>query len=60
MLHFNVRKHLGKCVSDHVVSRTINEINGPIVNNELNKMILNINVFGASMIRPECDGGLRI
>ena len=61
MLHFDVGKHLGKCVGDHVISRTINKINGPIINDESNQMILDINVFGASVIRPvtgECDGGL--
>ena len=59
MLHFDVRKYLGKCISNHVIS--INEINSPIVNDEWNKMIPNINVFGASVMRPvmgECDGGL--
>jgi hypothetical protein len=61
MFCFDVRKCLGKCVGDHVVSRTINEINSPIVNDKSNKMILDINVFGTSVIRPitgECDGGL--
>ena len=61
MLCFDVRKCLGKCVSDHVISRTINEINSPIVNDESNKMILDINVFGTSVIRPvtgECNGSL--
>ena len=61
MLHFDVGKHLGKCVSNHVISRTINKINGPIINDKSNKMIPDINVFGASMIRPimgECNGNL--
>ena len=61
MLCFDVGKHLGKCVGDHVVSRTINEINSPIVNNESNKMILDINVFGVSVIIPitgKCNGSL--
>ena len=50
MLCFDVGKCFGKCVSDHVISRTINKINGPIINNESNKMLLDINVFGASMM----------
>ena len=61
MLRFHVEKCLGKCVGDHVISRTINKINGPIINNGLNEMILDINVFGVSVIRPimgECNGSL--
>ena len=52
MLCFDVGKHLGKCVGDHVVSRTINDIDGTIIDDESSKMILNIKVFCASMIRP--------
>ena len=61
MLCFDVEKCLGECVSNHVVSRTMNKIDGPIINDESNKMILDINVFGVIMIRPvtvECDGSL--
>jgi hypothetical protein len=61
MLHFDARKCLGKCVGDHVVSRAINEINSPIINDKLNKMIPDINMFAAGVIRPvtsECDGSL--
>jgi hypothetical protein len=61
MLHFDVGKHLGKCVSEHVVSRTINEINGTIIDNKLNKMLPNVSVFCASVLRPvvgEHNGGL--
>ena len=49
MLRFDGRKHLGKCVGDHVISRTINEINSPIINDELNEMIPDINMFGVSV-----------
>ena len=56
-----LEKCLGGCVSNYVVSRTMNKINGPIINDGSNKMILDINVLGVSMIRPvtgECDGSL--
>ena len=52
MLCFNVGKRLGKCVGDHVVGRAINKVNCLIIYDELNKMILYINVLGASVIRP--------
>ena len=52
MLRFNVGKCLGRCVSDHVVGRAINEVNCPIIYDQLNKMIPYVNVLGMSMIRP--------
>ena len=63
MLHINVGKHLGKCISDHVIGRAINKFNCPIIYNKSNKMIPDINVLGVSVIRPvvgECDGSLQI
>ena len=63
MLRFNVGKRLGKCVGDHVISRAINEVNRSIIYDKLNKMILDINVVGASVIRPitgECDSSLQV
>ena len=61
MLHFNVGKHLGKRIGDHGVSRAINKVNCAIIYDESNKMIPDVNVLGASMIRPvtgECNSGL--
>ena len=63
MLHFNVGKHLGKCIGDHVVGRAINEANCPIIYNESNKIIPYVNVLGVSVIRPitgECNSSLRV
>ena len=60
MLCFDVGKCLGKCVGGHVVSRTINKINGPIINNESNKMLPNINVFGVrSMENTDANSALK-
>ena len=61
MLRFDVGKRLGKCVGDHVIGRTINEINGTVIDDESNKMIPDVNMLCASVIRTvtgECDGGL--
>ena len=63
MLRFNVGKCLGKCISDHVVDRAINNVNCPIIYDESNKMIPYIDVLSMSVIRPiagECDSGLQV
>ena len=41
----------GECVGCHIFSRAVNELNKPVLDDISNKMIPDINMLRASMIR---------
>ena len=51
----------GECVSCHIFSRAVNELNKPFLDDISNEMIPDINMLHASMIRAilgKCNGRL--
>jgi len=61
MLDFHRWKGFGKCVGDYVISRAVNKSNRTVFDDISNKMKLDVNVFGMSVVLVvfgKCDGGL--
>ena len=61
MFGLDAREGFGECVSCHIFSRAVNELNKPFLDDISNKMIPDINMLHASMIQAflgKCNGGL--
>jgi len=50
VFHFHRWKGLGECVSNHVVSRAVNKMDGAIFDNVSDKMKVDVNVFQSGMV----------
>jgi len=56
-------KGFSKRIGCHVVGRAINKLDGSIVDDEADKVVMNVDVFGLSMVvrvSGDGDGGLII
>ena len=59
MLYLDGWQHLGERVGNHVISGAINEVQGALLNDPLDPVIVHVDVLGPGVVlvvAHECDG----
>ena len=50
MLHFSRRQGLSECVGHHIVGGAVNEVQGSLLNDPADEVILHVNMLHACMV----------